>query len=137
MGKLNPRGNVYKYAEQTGGEVVKAGNGDIVLKLAALIDHLGTRYSLGYVSSNSRQNGKFRKIQVKVSRLDSDLLREARILAAEEDPSISAPLTERVEAMVRERKSFDKARRRAFARLRTGLNLRWAPPKSRGELHER
>jgi hypothetical protein len=38
---------------------------------------------------------------------------------------------------VRECKAFDKARRRAFAELREGLNLQWTPPKSRDELHER
>ena len=70
-------------------------------------------------------------------KLDSDLLREARILAAEEGRSINALLTERLDAMVRERKAFDKARRRALARLRVGLDLRWTPPKSRDELHER
>jgi hypothetical protein len=70
-------------------------------------------------------------------KLDSELLREARVQAAEEGRSISALLTERLEAMVRERKAYDKARRRALARLRAGLNLRWTPPKSRDELHER
>jgi len=70
-------------------------------------------------------------------KLDSDLLREARILAAEEGRSINALLTERLDAMVRERKAFDQARRRALARLRVGLDLRWTPPKSRDELHER
>jgi hypothetical protein len=70
-------------------------------------------------------------------KLDSDLLREARILAAEQGRSISALLAERIEAMIRERKAFDKARRRALARLRTGLNLGWTPPRSRDELHER
>lgn len=70
-------------------------------------------------------------------KLDSGLLREARILAAEQGRSISALLTERVEAMVRERKAFDKARRRALARLRAGLDLSWTPPQSRDELHER
>jgi hypothetical protein len=39
--------------------------------------------------------------------------------------------------MVRERKAFDRARRRALARLRHGLDLHWTPPKSRDELHER
>jgi hypothetical protein len=51
-------------------------------------------------------------------KLDSDLLREARLLAAEEGRSVSALLTNRLEAMVRERKAFEKARRRALARLR-------------------
>lgn len=68
---------------------------------------------------------------------DANLLREARVLAAEEGRSISALLTDRLEAIIRERKAFDKARRRAFARFREGLDLRWTPPKSRDELHER
>ncbi|MGA9059589.1 MAG: hypothetical protein WB763_24120 [Terriglobia bacterium] len=70
-------------------------------------------------------------------KLDIDLLREARILAAERGRSLSALLTERLEAMVRERKAFDRARRRALGRLRTGLDLQWTPPMSRDELHER
>ena len=70
-------------------------------------------------------------------KLDDDLLREARVLAAEQGRSISALLTEKLEAAVRERKAFDKARRRAIARLREGFDLRWTPPRSREELHER
>jgi hypothetical protein len=70
-------------------------------------------------------------------KLDADLLREARVVAAEEGRSISALLTDRLEAMVRDRKAFDKARRRALARLREGLDLQWTPPNSRDELHER
>jgi predicted transcriptional regulator len=70
-------------------------------------------------------------------KLDADLLREARVIAAEEGRSVSALLTDRLEALVRERKAYDRARRRALARLRAGLELRWAPPKSRDELHGR
>ena len=70
-------------------------------------------------------------------KLDVDLLREARVLAAEEGRSISALLTERLETLVRERKAFEKARRRALARLRDGFDLRWTPPGARDELHER
>jgi hypothetical protein len=70
-------------------------------------------------------------------KLDAGLLREARVIAAEEGKSVSGLLTERLESMVRERKAFDRARRRALARLREGLDLQWAPPKSRDELHER
>jgi hypothetical protein len=70
-------------------------------------------------------------------KLDADLLREARIIAAEEGRSVSALLTDRLEALIRERKAFDRARRRALARLRKGLDLRWTPPGSREELHER
>ncbi len=70
-------------------------------------------------------------------KLDSDLLREVRILAAEEDTSISALLAARLEQIVRERKSFLRARSRALARLRDGLDLHWTRPRSRDELHER
>jgi hypothetical protein len=70
-------------------------------------------------------------------KLDEELVREARVLAAEEGSSISALLTKQLEAAVRERKGFAKARRRALARLRQGLPLRWTPPRSREELHER
>ncbi len=70
-------------------------------------------------------------------KLDADLLREARVLAAEEGRSLSALLSDRLEALIRERKAFDRARRRALARLRAGLDLRWTAPRSRDELHER
>ncbi len=70
-------------------------------------------------------------------KLDTDLLREARVLAAEEGLSVSALLTGRLERLVRDRKTFEKARRRALARLHEGLDLRWTPPRSRDELYER
>lgn len=70
-------------------------------------------------------------------KLDSDLLREVKILAAEEDTSISALLAARLEQIVRERRTYDRSRKRALARLREGLDLKWAPPRSRDELHER
>lgn len=70
-------------------------------------------------------------------KLDADLLREVRVIAAEEGRSVSALLAERLEAAVRERKAYARARRRALARLREGLKLRWAPARSRDELHER
>ena len=39
--------------------------------------------------------------------------------------------------IVRERKSYDRARRRALARLRVGMPLYWKSPGFRDELHER
>ena len=70
-------------------------------------------------------------------KLDADLLRQVRVLAAEEDTSISALLAARLEQIVRDRKTYARARKRALARLREGMNLRWTPPGSRDELHER
>ncbi|MFZ0805641.1 MAG: hypothetical protein WAN03_05645 [Candidatus Sulfotelmatobacter sp.] len=69
-------------------------------------------------------------------KLDADLLRQVRILAAEEDTSISAMLAARLEQIVRERKSYQRARQRALARLREGMDLRWTRG-SRDEIHER
>jgi hypothetical protein len=70
-------------------------------------------------------------------KIDSDLLREARILAAEDGTSISALLAGHLQQVVQGRTRYDQARRRALARLRKGFNLRWTRPRSRDELHER
>jgi hypothetical protein len=70
-------------------------------------------------------------------KLDAALLREIRILAAEEGTSISAMLATRLEQLLRERKSYDRSRRRALSRLREGISLGWTPPRSRDELYER
>ena len=70
-------------------------------------------------------------------KLDAEVLREARILAAEEGSSISRLLAAKLEELVKERKGYDRARRRALARLREGLDLGWTPPASRDEVHER
>jgi hypothetical protein len=70
-------------------------------------------------------------------KLDTDVLREARILAAEEGLSISGLLAAKLDEIVRQRKGYDRSRRRAVARLRRGFDLGWTPPRSRDELHER
>jgi hypothetical protein len=70
-------------------------------------------------------------------RLDADLLREARVLAAQEGTSVSRLLAERLEELVRLHKAYDTARRRALTRLRSGYDLQWKRPSSRDELHER
>ena len=70
-------------------------------------------------------------------KLDTNLLREAKFLAAETGTSISALLAERLEHIVRERKSYERARRSATARLQEGMDLGWKRPSSRDEIHER
>jgi hypothetical protein len=70
-------------------------------------------------------------------KLDADLLREARIMAAEQGSSISALLAAQLEKVVRERKDYEKAKQRALALMRKGFDLRYKPPASRDELHER
>jgi len=70
-------------------------------------------------------------------KIDDDLLREAKIMAAQEDTSVSALLTRQLENLVRERRGYEGARRRALARLKRGWDLGWTAPASRDELHER
>jgi predicted transcriptional regulator len=70
-------------------------------------------------------------------KLDRDLLRKVRILAAEKDTSVSALLTEQLAKAVRDSEGYEKAKRRALARLKRGYNLGFTPPASRDELHER
>lgn len=70
-------------------------------------------------------------------KLDTALLREIKILAAEDGTSISALLAARLEQIVRERKGYERARKRALSRLRDGMDLNWSRPHSRDELHER
>lgn len=70
-------------------------------------------------------------------KLDSELLRQIKVLAAENGTSISSMLTEKLEQILRERREYSQARRRALARLREGMSLHWTPPHSRDELHER
>jgi len=70
-------------------------------------------------------------------KLDRDLLREVRIMAAEKDTSISALLTVHLQEIVKNRGGYEEAKNRAIARMRKGWNLGWQKPKSRDELHER
>lgn len=70
-------------------------------------------------------------------KLDAEILREARVLAAEQGSSVSRLLADKLEELVRERKGYERARKRAVARLRVGMDLGWRRPSSRDELHER
>jgi Ribbon-helix-helix protein, copG family len=70
-------------------------------------------------------------------KLDATLIREIQELAAAEGTSVSALLTARLDQIVRERRTYERARKRALARLRERLDLQWTPPRSRDDLHER
>lgn len=70
-------------------------------------------------------------------KIQSDLAREARVLAAQRGISLSRLLAMQLEEMVRRERCYEVAMRRALTRLEDGFNLDWEPPKSRGELYER
>jgi hypothetical protein len=70
-------------------------------------------------------------------KLDSEILRQVRIIAAEEGTSISGFLASKLEEIVNHRKSYARAKKRALARLRKGFEIGYVRPASRDELHER
>jgi VWFA-related protein len=65
--KLLLSGDIYNYAEKTGGIVLSADRENSEIKLAELIDYLRARYTLAYMPSNQKLDGKFRKIKVEIS----------------------------------------------------------------------
>jgi VWFA-related protein len=64
---LHPPGEVYKYAAASGGQVIEFKKKELKAKLAALIDDLRMRYSLGYHPSVQKPKGKFCTIKVKLA----------------------------------------------------------------------
>jgi len=64
---LYPPGEVYKYAQATGGQVVESTGKKLKVKLAELIDDLRLRYSLSYHPSVQKPKGKYCVIKVKLS----------------------------------------------------------------------
>jgi len=67
MRKILSMGSVGTYADKTGGEVMSAAKDEVDAKLAALIDRIRLRYSIGYISTNVKQDGRLRKIKLKLT----------------------------------------------------------------------
>jgi len=63
----NPPGNVYKYAERTGGDVMTSSKEDVSAKLAQLIDQIRTRYTLGYYPSVKQPKDKFCELKALIT----------------------------------------------------------------------
>ena len=55
------------FANETGGLFLKTGKEDASARLGDLIDRLRSRYSLGYVSTNQKRDGKLRRIKLKAT----------------------------------------------------------------------
>jgi Ca-activated chloride channel homolog len=58
--------NLEKFVDDTGGEIQFVPVIEVNQKLTELIEHLRTRYSLGYTSTNQNLDGKFRRVRVAV-----------------------------------------------------------------------
>ncbi len=74
------------------------------------------------------------KITVK---LEADLYREAKILAAKRGTSVSRLVAEQLEQLVRGDKAYQLAMQRSISRLQKGYDLQWQKPATRDEIHER
>jgi len=59
--------NLKKFADETGGEVMSDKPENLNHVFNDLIDHLRTRYTLGFVSTNTRRDGTFRKLKIDVA----------------------------------------------------------------------
>jgi predicted transcriptional regulator len=70
-------------------------------------------------------------------KLDAELLRSVKVLAAQRGTSVSALLTEKLEEITKKDEEYERAMKRAIARMEKGWALGWQKPKSRDELHER
>jgi len=60
-------GEAVRELYETGGEVMRASSDEIEARLVELIEHLRTRYAIGYTPSNTKHDGKFRKVKVTLS----------------------------------------------------------------------
>jgi hypothetical protein len=70
-------------------------------------------------------------------KLDADLLRSVKVIAAQRGTSVSALLAQKLEEIVKKEDEYERAMKRSIAIMREGWNLGWKKPKSRDELHER
>jgi hypothetical protein len=70
-------------------------------------------------------------------KLDRQLLQAIKVIAAKRGTSVSALLTEKLAELTTKDEEYEKAMKRAIARMEKGWDLGWQKPKSRDELHER
>lgn len=70
-------------------------------------------------------------------RIDADLARAAKVLAARRGTSVSRLVADELEHIVQRDRVYEAAKRRAFAVLDNAPRLDWHKPATRDELHER
>jgi len=62
-----PTSSLKQFAEETGGEIFVAKPDVLDRAFETMVDHLRSRYTLGYVSTNTKRDGTYRKVKVQVS----------------------------------------------------------------------
>lgn len=70
-------------------------------------------------------------------KLDTDLLRAVKIVAAKRGTSISAFAAESLADAVKRDDSYEQSMKQSIALMNENWNLGWRKPKSRDEVHER
>jgi hypothetical protein len=70
-------------------------------------------------------------------RLDKELIRKAKVLAAQQGTSVSGLLTQFLEKVLKEEEAYEVARRCALTILDRGFHLGGKIPCTREEWHER
>jgi hypothetical protein len=70
-------------------------------------------------------------------RLDRQVIRKAKIVAAKRSTSISGLVARQIEILVGEEEAFERAEREALSLLEHAIHLGGTTPLSRDELHER
>jgi len=69
--------------------------------------------------------------------IEKDLIKEAKILAAQREVSISRMLSEELQRLVEDSKDYEWAKRRALQHINEGFHLGGKVAVTREELHER
>lgn len=65
LGQLSK--GVNRFVEETGGEILGADKKEVDSKLGAVIDRLRARFAIGFRPANTSEDGKFRRVEIKVS----------------------------------------------------------------------
>jgi len=82
------------------------------------------------------QSGKDKKRNLTL-RLDANLIRKARVLAAQRGASISRLLSKQIELLVRDEDRYNVAKRKSLEWIRQGFHLGGKITATRDEWHER
>ena len=70
-------------------------------------------------------------------RIDKDLIKKSKIIAAKKETSVSKLLSQELEKLTQHAEKYEFAKRRALLNLRSGFHFGGKITVSREELHER
>lgn len=70
-------------------------------------------------------------------KVESDLVRDAKVLAAKRGTSLSRLVAEQLRVMVQQDQVYAAAKTHALHNLQHGFDLEWEKPASREALHDR